>query len=85
LKRIEELLALAEQWHTGYDAQQAAIAERGRLGAEMIATTRDALGDWAAAHAKLLDAVRTKRAPNVADLVDAAKRIQDLVARYRQL
>lgn len=85
LKRIDELLAYAEQWRAAYDTQQAAIAERGRLGGEMIATTRDALGEWAVAHAKLLAAVRTKRAPNVSDLVDAAKRIQDLVARYRQL
>lgn len=85
LKRTDELLAVAEQWRTDYEAQQAAIARRGRLGTEMIATTRDALGDWAAGHAKLLAAVRTKRAPNVVDLVAAAKRIQDLVARYRQL
>lgn len=85
LKRTDELLALAESWRAGYDAQQAAIAERGRLGTEMIGTTRDALGDWASAHAKLLGALRTKQTPNVSDLVDAAKRIQDLVARYRQL
>ncbi|MBI2516551.1 MAG: hypothetical protein HYV95_06505 [Opitutae bacterium] len=85
LKRADELLAANEAWHTAYAAQQAAIAERGRLAAEMLGAAQAAFADWTAAHARLLAAVRAKRLPSMAELTAAAKRIQELVDRYRKL
>lgn len=85
LKRTDELLAANEAWRTAYTAQQAAIAERGRLASEMIGAAQAAFADWTAAHARLLAAVRARRIPSMAELTDAAKRIRDLVDRYRKL
>jgi hypothetical protein len=52
---------------------------------QLIVETQVALQDWATAHAQLLAAVRTKRAPSIAELSAAAERIRELVQKFRNL
>lgn len=85
LARVTQLLAENEAWNSGYENEQAAISQRGRLAHEIIAATQAAFADWATAHARLLVAVKSKRIPSVGELLEATARINDLVERYRYL
>ncbi|MEO7411905.1 MAG: hypothetical protein ABIZ81_00990, partial [Opitutaceae bacterium] len=85
LNRVTQMLGQADAWNANYENQQSAIAERGRLGHEIISATQAAFADWATAHARLLATVRAKRVPSVSELMEATTRINDLVERYRSL
>lgn len=85
LEQVDALLAHTETWFNGYKQEEAAIQSRERLARELIATTRSAFEDWAAAHERMLAAVRTKRIPSAAEVIDAAAQIKALVERYRSL
>jgi hypothetical protein len=85
LRRVDELLQAQAPWYAAYAARQESIAARGRMSAELMGTIRIAFAEWAAAHAQLLVAIRTKRLPNATELIETSQRIHDLVLRYRQL
>jgi hypothetical protein len=85
LKRVDALLVDANAWYLPLEAQLKEIATRERVARQLIAETRVGLLDWAAAHAQLLVAVRTKRPPSVAELAENAKRIRELVQKFRSL
>lgn len=85
LNRITAMLAQNDTWFAGYQRDQNAISDRGRAAHELIAATASGFTSWAAAHAGLLAAVRTKHPPSATELLAAAGRINDLVERYRKL
>lgn len=85
LKRADEMLAANDAWHVAYSAKQDQVAQRRRAASDLIGAAQVALADWAAAHNKLLGAVRAKRTLDVAELTASAKRIHELIDRYRKL
>jgi hypothetical protein len=85
LRKVDDLLQAQAPWYAAYSDRQESIAARGRMSAELMGTIRIAFTEWAAAHAQLLAAIRTKRAPAAAELIETSHRIHDLVLRYRQL
>jgi hypothetical protein len=78
IKRLEELLAATDSWNGFLQDQLRAIAERERLSRLLISETKSALVEWAAAHARMLTAIRTRRMLSAAELVQAAERIRGL-------
>lgn len=85
LRAIDGLLAAAEEACEPFDAQLAAIGDREQLGRRLLTEIDSGLASWAAAHARILSAVRSRRTPNAIELTLAAQRIQDLVERYEAL
>lgn len=85
LKHLEELLANTDSWYGPLAADLEAISAREQVTRELIAATRSALDDWGAVHARLLTAVRARRLPSAAELVQSAERIRDLVTRLQDL
>jgi hypothetical protein len=85
LAQLEELEAGLRPWRTGYENERRGIRERHRLTDAMLEEVQTAFPTWAATHGKLLTAVRTKRIPSTTELTDAARRIHELVDRYRKL
>lgn len=85
LAQLEELEAGLRPWRTGYENELRGIRERHRLTDAMLEEMQAAFSTWAATHGKLLTAVRTKRIPSTTELTDAARRIHELVDRYRKL
>ena len=85
LAKLDELLIAAEKACEPLNAQLAVINERERLGRQLITEVRSGLADWAAAHARMLTAVRTKRVPSATELAQAAERIKKLVEKFEKL
>ena len=85
LDEANTLIAATDSWNESYQAQLDAINERERLSRQLVAETKTALNAWASEHAEILRAVRTKRVPSATEIVEAAKRIQDLVEQYKNL
>ena len=85
LKRMNELLIEANAWYLPLEAQRKEIAAREKVARQLIAEIQVALQDWSAAHGQLLIAVRTKHPPSVAELSESAKRIRELVQKFRSL
>ena len=85
LAKLEELLLSAEKACDPLNVQLAAINDRERLGRQLITEIRSGLADWAAAHSRMLTAVRIKRVPSAAELSQAAQRIKMLVEKFENL
>jgi hypothetical protein len=85
LARVVTLLGQGDAAYAEYTRAQAALDARVRAGRQLIAETGPALTAWAATHGNLLVALRTKRPPNVAEVVAATGRIRALAERYRRL
>ncbi len=85
LKKLDELLASAEKACDPLNTQLSIVNERERLGRQLITEIRSGLADWAAAHSRMLTAVRTKRVPSAAELAQAAERIKKLVEKFEKL
>lgn len=85
LAQLDELIAGLKPWRESYVAKVAHIREQQRLSSALMDEMQAGFGVWAATHHKLHVAVQTKRPPTTAELTDTAKRIHDLIERFRQL
>lgn len=85
LALVVTLLGQGDAAYTEYTRAEAALDARVRAGRQLIAETGPALTAWAATHGNLLVALRTKRPPNVAEVMAATGRIRVLAERYRRL
>jgi len=85
LSRADELLAGLAPKLDEMNGQLGAISERERVALQLFAEIRSGLADWAAAHTRILTAVRTKRIPSAAELGAAADRIRQLVEKFENL
>jgi hypothetical protein len=85
LARVVAMLGQGDAAYAEYTRAEAALDARLRAGRQLIAETGPALTAWAASHGNLLVALRTKRPPNVAEVLAATGRIRALSERYRRL
>lgn len=86
--RSDELAVLRERALPRLAEAQAAetvLALREKKGQELIAASRTALGDWAAAHQKLAAAVHNRTPVSVASLQAATAEIRELIKQWRAL
>lgn len=85
LARVGELLEAADAWHGPLKEQLDGISARERVTRQLISEAKSGFGDWAAAHSQMLAAVRTKRIPSAAELVQVAQRIRELMEKFKAL
>ena len=85
LEKLDHLLTDTASWQAPLQAQFDNLAARERLTRQLISETKTAFGDWAAAHSRMLAAVRTRRVPSAVELTQATERIRELVEKFKNL
>ena len=85
IEAIEKLLAESSQWYAEYHEDLTSIAKREKAALNLIQETGTAMSSWAAAHARLLGAVREGNTVSVEELGATVVRIRQLVEKVRAL
>jgi hypothetical protein len=85
LKRIDEFMTPPNAEVQKYDELKAKIDTREKANLQLIAATRDAIEQWAAAHREVALALENRRPVSTESLTEAAVELRDLVKRIREL
>lgn len=80
-KRLSEL---NPEW-VSYKNDLKELQSRKRIGLSLIQASSRALTAWKNTHAKLSEAVKNKRSPNIHDIVATANDIQQLIKKWGEL
>jgi len=85
LKRLDELMVPVSVEVQKYEEEKAKIDSREKSSLQLIAATRDAMEQWAAAHREVTLNLENRRPVSAESLTDAAVELRGLVKRIREL
>jgi hypothetical protein len=85
LKRIDDFMAPPNAEVQKYDDLKTKIDTREKANLQLIAATRDAMEQWAAAHGEVALALENRRPVSTESLTEATVELRDLVKRIREL
>ena len=85
LKRTDEFMVSPNAEAQKYDELKTKIDTREKANLQLIAATRDAIEQWAAAHREVALALENRRPVSTESLTEAAVELRDLVKRTREL
>ena len=85
LRRIDELMVPVNAEAQRYEEQKAKVDTREKANLQLIAATRDAMEQWAAAHREVALSLENRRPVSTESLTEAAIELRDLVKRIREL
>jgi hypothetical protein len=85
LKRIDDFMAPPNAEVQKYEELKAKIDTREKANLQLIAATRDAMEQWAAAHREVALSLQNRRPVSTESLTEAAVELRDLTKRIREL
>jgi hypothetical protein len=85
LQECDELRERVAAQERAFQSEMAASRELRRVSLDLVASTREAIRIWAAAHKDLRLAIAEKRQPNVQLLVSAALEIRETIQKMKNL
>jgi|GEM_PF-1875182 len=85
LIEIQALIKATDQWHDPLEARLAEIRKRQRVGIAFFAAAVATTTRWAAAHDRLIQAVKERRPYSAQSLMEAAVQVRELTGRMREL
>ena len=85
LKRIDDFMAPPNAEVQKYEELKAKIDAREKANLQLIAATRDAMEQWAAAHREVALSLQNRRPVSTESLTEASVELRDLTKRIREL
>lgn len=77
------LLASTDDWYADYEGLSRAMSTRAAAGKAVLESTKEAVGAFALVHQRFVDAVVDERSFDAGELVEATRRLRDLIDGLR--